>query len=316
MLKKASFITFFLSISLSLFALLAERMIGIGWDYHVDSVTYATSSTLISKSILESEDLFSIVGRSYYLIVSMLNQSVIAVVSINIFLFSITNILIVKMHSRYFTIYSYSSVLMLMLLILNPYRIHLSTTMLKESLIIFLLTAAIFFRKKISLFLLFTLLGTLIRSIFPVYAFMAIKGNRYYYLILIIVLAYNFDQFLWVFDYSTTVNLVTRSFDIIPTFQEYGVYGNLLRSAVWPFITITGLFALISPDILFFLVSIGIVFSLIYVSLLQKKVKFDLNIILILGAVALIVPGYTTYIRYVFPVLVVWPLLKLSLKTK
>ena len=147
---------------------------------------------------------------------------------------------------------------------------------------------------------------------------MVMTGKRYYYYFLIAILAYNFDQFIWVFDYATTVNLVTRSFDNIPTFQEYGFYGNFLRFIFWPLITITGLFAFISPHILFFFVFVGVIFNLFYMFLVQKNLNLDLTlkVFLVLGAIALIVPGYTTYIRYVYPVLVIWPLLQLELTNK
>ena len=56
------------SILIELIAIYFIRLIGIDWDYHVDAKTYAESSQIISKGIVENNPI-KMIGNIYYFVV-------------------------------------------------------------------------------------------------------------------------------------------------------------------------------------------------------------------------------------------------------
>lgn len=127
---------FLLSIVAALITLIFERAIGIEWDFHPDSVTYATTSHEISKNIL-NEGIGSAINNSYYFICSILEQSITAIIAMNMIFFALTNLVILRLHVKFTGDINLAKYSLLLLLLLNPYRMHLATTMLKDTLIIF-----------------------------------------------------------------------------------------------------------------------------------------------------------------------------------
>ena len=66
---------FWISILIEIISIASLRFIGIDWDYHVDAKTYAESSQIISKGIVENNPT-KIVGNIYYFVVwRIFNQS-------------------------------------------------------------------------------------------------------------------------------------------------------------------------------------------------------------------------------------------------
>jgi hypothetical protein len=81
-------VVFIISLIINIFALILERFAGIGWDFHVDSVTYIESiKNYELTSILSLGDLSN---NLHYYVVSLLG-SIELVISSNIILASITN---------------------------------------------------------------------------------------------------------------------------------------------------------------------------------------------------------------------------------
>ena len=105
-----------------------------------------------------------------------------------------------------------------------------------------------------------------------------------------------------------------REFDKIPTFQEYGIVGVLMRSVTWPLLAITGLFAILSPAAAFFPVALGSVFNQFYIFKTTRSLVFPVGAMLALMAFGAMVTGYTAYIRYVYPLLVALPIVALGMK--
>ena len=303
-LKKSSVYIFIASAILSLLALTVERAVGIDWDFHPDSVTYATASVDIAHNVLES-GFFSGFNNLYYLIVASLNMNIYAVTTMNIILFSLTNIKIYQLHNILTlksNLLSKSKYLSLLVLF-NPYRIHLSTTMLKDNLIIYLFILSIFpvikYRYLIPLFAM--------RVVSVIYYLILIKKNHLYFLG---ALAFGAVLiFPDLFDLIDTFNMQEmdfRDFNIVPSFQNYGIYGSFIRASIWPVITLTGFYLALSPSLLFLPLAIGQWMQLYYMKKMGLRI-FDVRVLSILFLFSLMVTGYTSYLRYVLPIMVISP---------
>ena len=86
---------FWISITVELIALFLLRSIGIDWDYHIDAVTYVEKSEIISKYLLSENSFLAFLNNGYYFLVYILKSKPIAIISLNIFLYSFTNYLII-----------------------------------------------------------------------------------------------------------------------------------------------------------------------------------------------------------------------------
>ena len=130
---------FIISLIINIIALILERLVGIGWDFHVDSVTYIESiSNYELKSILSLGDLSN---NLHYYVVSLLG-SIELIISFNIILASLTNKIIYDNVIRNISLRSIK--LALIIFLFNPYKIHLATTILKDTAIIYFLAIALF----------------------------------------------------------------------------------------------------------------------------------------------------------------------------
>lgn len=304
------FLVFVTSSMAACLMLLIERLSGINWDFHRDAVTYITESSQITNLIIQ-QGFTSLPNNGYYIICNLLDQNISLIITYNIILFSITNILLAKIHWDLSPSKKRSINLLILLLILNPYRMHLATTLLKDTTIIFLL--AIFLsRFKFSWLALPVLYIIRIASLIYIPPFFP-KIKLIYIIpvfVISIFLAEYYFNIISIIDAASYGNLVFRDFDTIPTFQEYGYLGSLLRCLLWPVIAITGLFAIISPAPLFFAVAIGCLMNVIYSALTRKKlIPLTYNLYFSMAAIAIITPGFTTYIRYVYPLITIAPFL-------
>lgn len=77
----------------ALVTLILGRAVGLEWDFHPDSVTYATTSHEIAENIT-NRGLGPALNNSYYFLCSILNQNIEAIIAMNIFFFAIANLLI------------------------------------------------------------------------------------------------------------------------------------------------------------------------------------------------------------------------------
>lgn len=294
----------FLSFIISAIFLGVERLVGIGWDFHPDSVTYATSSEEAYISI--SENWIGLFNNGYYVVAFFLNQSVVLITLMNMVLYAMTNGLIYKLikeRSNYTV-----GVSLILLLLSNPYRIHLSTTMLKDSLIIFLMILLIdskFVTRA------FSFVGMVVlRVASPVYLVMLIPRRLIFYFILagLVLVAIYWDVAVGRILEFNEQEMQLRDFDKIPTFQEFGFFGSLLRGVFWSFLSFSGVFALVSPAPAFFPVAIGSVMTLIFLKKVTGSFKIPMQLFIATSLFGVMVTGYTAYIRYIYPILVAWPL--------
>ena len=57
---------FWISILIEIISIAFLRIIGVDWDYHVDSVTYVEKSAYISNTIISTGNIFVALNNLYY----------------------------------------------------------------------------------------------------------------------------------------------------------------------------------------------------------------------------------------------------------
>ncbi len=310
---KKDIIVFFISVFSVLSLLSLERAVGIGWDYHRDSVTYAEDSFAIVDGILE-QGIMSIPNGGYYFITAFFNQDIYFITTYNIFLFSITNIFFAKIHWKIFDNHKKLITIPLLLLLFNPYRIHLASTLLKDTTVIFSLTLVFYYFQKnklIGLSLYFPLF--LIRIASALYLSILMPLRYWKYLIIpLLILAYLYPDILVErLDASNEVSLKNREYDNMPTFQEYGYLGSLFRGVLWPFLALTGTFLIFTPALAFLFVALGSYMNMLYVWKVARTTPITLYVFMPMCIFAVLAPGFASYIRYVYPLVALSPLIAL-----
>ena len=170
---------FISSLIINIFALILERLIGIGWDFHVDSVTYIDS--IKNYELTDILSLGDLSNNLHYYVVSLLG-SIELVISYNIILASLTNKIIYD--NVICKISSKSIKLALIIFLFNPYKIHLATTILKDTAVIYFLTIALFTKFSI----IGIIMGGLYRNAFVFYLTFNRKISKYFYIIFPVII--------------------------------------------------------------------------------------------------------------------------------
>lgn len=268
---------FTLSSSSVLILLLLERMVGIGWDYHRDAVTYAEDSFTIVDGIL-ARGVIAIPNGGYYFIASFFDQNIYLITAYNIVLFSLTNVYFTKFHWNFIRDQRRLLTYTLLFLLFNPYRMHLASTVLKDTTVIFLVTLIFYYfpnRKFIAISTFFPLF--LIRVVSAVYLAILVPLRYWKFLFIpALLLALSFsDIVVDRLDASNEVSLKNREYDNMPTFQEYGYLGSLLRGILWPFLALTGTFFIFTPAPAFFFCCCRQLYE--YVLCLESSTKISRN---------------------------------------
>lgn len=293
------------SIIASLVTLYIERLFGIDFDYHPDSRTYLAFSKNNTGNV--SANLNTILFNSYYGIVSLMNGSIFFILSINIFLYSFTNLIIynrlVKFCNKKF------SLILLIVFLLNPYRLHLSVHVLKDTIILFLLILP--FTKNYYFSPISILFSQRSFIYFPLY--FDYKKNFYTICIIFIIIYYHFlgitAPWEWVFNNINT-NFSFNQYDKVSNFTTLNpVLSALTRALVWPFLFLSGGFFALSPTPLFLPLLIGQISAQLLCLRLFHKPLISLGAYLVLAFFALIINGFTTYFRYAMPILLIVPML-------
>ena len=309
---------FFISLAASLSLLCVERLVGINWDFHVDSITYATTSKDVAKELTQ-DGFLRLINGTYYLIVSFLDQNIAYITIYNAFIFSLTNFIISTVIFRYtrnrrlemnWIYYAY---------LFNPYRLHLSTTLLKDTTVIFLLST-LFIGLTIAIPFLVSLVFVRVASVFYFLSFLDKKIIILVGIILIIIVfnvPFVQDLFINRLDESNTVNIRARDYDLVPNWQSLGYLGSLLRALVWPFLAFTGLFVVFSPVPELIMVSLGSIVNLFFIRLIVRQyLPFTTSLYLACSIVAIIAPGFNAFIRYIYPLVALSPLFILKYSNK
>ena len=298
-------IIFFASLILSLATLFLERMYGIGWDYHPDAITYVTNTD--SEVSLAMSSPLRIFNNSYYFVSYLLGSSVALLISLNVIIYSITNCIVFKTLAPKAD--SAIKIFILIIFIFTPYRLHLSTVVLKDTILIFFLVVMAVYSSKF-------FIGALLisaRSLFYIPIFLK---NKHLFLLIfaLTILAFalhttnTYSILDWVYSNAHS-NFSFRSYDQVANFKDYGDAGILIRALVWPFLFLTGGFIFFSSSPLFFPLALGQVAVQVLSITLFRKPLFSLGLFVCLFFFAIIISGFTTYFRYVFPMTIILPLI-------
>jgi hypothetical protein len=294
------------SLCMSLLTLAAERMLGIGWDYHPDSVTYATKSKEMAAGVLAGgyQDL---INNGYYLFAALLDQNVTLITLANMVFFALTNCILYGVHREH----SGRGFALFLLLALNPYRLHLSTTLLKDTLVILLLV----FSARSALRYMMTLplqLAVRLGTVF--YSALWIRPRHLLPLAALAVLAFIWagDDIRRVLLAANAEQMVFRGFDLVPTFQDLGLAGIGLRALLWPLLAWSGLFVVLSPAAEYLVVALGSFATQAYCVRVLGGPRLPVGVFVGLALLGVFVTGFTAYLRYAYPLLTVLPLLALA----
>ena len=308
--KKDNTVIFILSILSSLTVLLIERSLNIGYDFHPDSLKYLTSSENFIKQILENPS--KILGTFYYFLVDLFNAEINILISLNILMFALTNLIL---FSKVRNVYHKNGLLFyfaILITIFDPYRLHLSVHILKDTLIIFSITI-LFFSSSIFLKILGLVLGFFTRLGFFMYLPNKLSGlnksqNILFLSIIIFFLIFYNDIIIGAFSSGQTVDMSFRKYDLVYNFVEIGYpLGDILRTISWPFIRLTGIAFMFHPIyFLFFLNSLAIIYI---ISFNFNYLKKDIFLLIIsFAAFAFVTSGYNSYLRWTQPLMTIFPI--------
>lgn len=310
-LKKKNVAVFILSLLFSLFILIIERSINIDTGYHPDSLTYLNNShPQLVTSFLQNP--INHLGSFYYVLVGFFNSKIILLVSLNIFLFSLTNLIL---FSKVRDIYRKNGLLFycsIIIIIFDPYRAHLSVHVLKETFIIFSL-ALIMLSSSSFLKILGLFMGFMFRISFFIYLPILFqnltKNNNFIIITLLIIIFYlNYDLINMGLSHGQEVNMSFRIFDSIPNFVDFSYpQGEILRAITWPIIRLTGLAFIFHPIYFLFLFQSFAAIYLIYFSFRHEKITI-LFLLIILSGLAIVTSGYNSYLRWSQPLMTVLPI--------
>ena len=306
-------ILFLASISMALLLLVIENSVGIHWDFHPDAVTYTNDSFEMASNLIDSGFIASF-NNFYYFVAAILQQNVVLLVVFNIFIYSFTNLSIYnyvnKIAQKNNIVFDKKLILFLACLLFMPYRLHLAVHVLKDTLIIFCLINLLSTNKATLLVSGFLMAGLRLFS----FAYMSLFIKKKYFYIgafcVGIVAIYSSQEIIGRIESINEVDMAFREFDLVPNFTTYGIFGTLIRAFVWPILAFTGAYVLLSPSIAFAPLAIGSMATCIITWWAYKKLAINLQALIIFGLIAVLTTGFTTYIRYCFPLLILVPLLQ------
>jgi len=317
--KKISFIIFLMSIGVCL-ALYQIEIFLNKTNYHPDSYTYLTPKLEYIEyfTTFSIKNLFFIFyyHLGYYLISYIVNYQELILISFNIFLYSITNVLIFIFFIPFLK--KKFHLLLLLLVLFTPFRTHLAIHVLKETILIFLLFLPIYFLSIRSLFVI-SLLGFFFRSVFLLYLFIffdlkKIKElfflsysniKKIFFLILFFIILYFFLSFYFLHG-SFIIELLNiyndwgnsfmggREYDNIPNF---GVY---FRALLWPILFLFGGFIFFSKSYLFHILAIEIIILHFITYIFCRKIIINLSLVFLLILIASYTTSFTSFFRYCY----------------
>jgi|TARA_R110001583_G_scaffold171747_1_gene325476 hypothetical protein len=295
----SGFFIFIFSAVWFLFFIWIESSIGLGpGEAHIDETTY-----------LNSNITGYYIGNYFYKVVSLVYYEIIYVLLYNFVLYTFVNIMVFFLLKKFVFRDLFVFIIFLFFLI-DPYRTHLATHVLKDTTIIFLVFLMVCFNTRASILGLFC--AILFRLASPLYFLARFKFGKIFILLAIFFLflvIYIFPEFFTYLLLGGNEDMQFRVYDEVPTFNSYGLLGDFARAAIWPILTISGTFFLISPAPLFFPIFFTVIISQLLCYRITKKCAFSFGVYAAMGGFALLTPGFTTYVRYVYPLLCVLPII-------
>jgi len=306
-IKKFKVLQFFLiSILFSLLVLSIERSVNINYDFHPDTLTYLNNS---SEDLIADfyQNPLQFLGNFYYIWVSFFTANKIVLITLNIFIYALTNSIIFLLIKEIYRKKGWLYYISVLIIIFDPYRAHLSVHILKDTLIIFSLVLFIFSSSKIiSSFGL--ILGFMLRLGFFVYlpiVLIYINKKNFIFITLGILIPfwYFWDIILSGISSGQEIDMAFREFDRVYNFVEIGYpLGDIMRSLTWPVIRLTGLAVLFhSIYLLFFFQSVALMyFFFANKNYLSYKIIFFISSLV---GLAIVTSGYNSYLRWSQPII-------------
>lgn len=303
---------FFISLFSCLFMLVVQRAVGIGWDFHPDAVTYTQKYAAFSQNIFD-QGVMAVPNNLYFLVAWLFDGSYTILLSLNVLAFSLTNVMLASFFRKYTSHRSLpreTYLILLLVLLLSPYRLHLAVHVLKDTFIIGLL-CVIFCRLR---FASLAFVGMFFTRIFSVFYLGPMFPRKYVYIGLCLVALIFALKFQMISEFllgQNQLEMSFREFDRVPNFSEMGALGIVIRALLWPVLVLTGGFIVLSPSVAYFPLAVGAILLQLWSLCLFRRLASTLAVFLVMALLAMLVPGFTSYVRYCFPLMVILPIVML-----
>ncbi|MFK7847214.1 MAG: hypothetical protein AB8G77_18070 [Rhodothermales bacterium] len=281
--------------------LLLQNIVGMGPGVtHIDEGTYLNPETNVCDGF---ESFAILIGHSYYCVVAALDYSIPAILLVQILIYISTSFFIYERLKDFCK--NNAAYIFLLLVVFDPYRAHLAVHILKETFVI----------AGVCLMLSNGFLGLFVSTAFRffsiIYLFITLKPLMITCLLAFLAITLRFllpDLFFHIQGGGNN-EMIFREFDTVPTFNQFGLLGDLVRSLLWPMFLMTGAFVIFAPNLLYFVVALGAAASLNFVILQRMKLKVLIGPFVAMAILAFVTPGFTSFTRYAYPIVIVLPLL-------
>lgn len=242
---KNGYSVFFISfLSVMLFTAL-ERAVGIGIGFHPDSYYYLDNYEVYVHGI----DTFILaLNNFYFFTVYVASGNETSLIALNWILFSLTNVVVFRF------VESRVNIVALVVMFL-PYRMHLASHILKDTIIIFLCLLPFILRSFWSAPVGVILAGFRIPAL-PAMLFARFMPNNTRIVLLalaaVILLVSSVEALRVLMLDRSGVEMMGRDFFDVPLADADSVSLIILKSVVWPFLYKTGSYSVVSPNSILF----------------------------------------------------------------
>ena len=323
---------FCVSIIICIFFFYFERLIGIDQFYHPDSLYYLKKHEMYSNYVAHPEQ---IKFTGYHYLARILNYNYLYLISINFIIFGLTNLLVynLTLKNNLLRLNKFQVLIFSSILFFDPYRLHFTGHILKETILIFLILSVLYFKnffikitflslsffikKNIIFYYLIFYLDNLIKKFLKVtkkitYLYIGILGIFFIFLFF-----YEFNFFdkksFSIFNYffGTKVNFLEtleiwhyrdmtgRDYDKIPNFQNVSFpLAIIYKVIVWPILIFSGFFLFFTNSFLFKILGLMMIYFNIGIYYITKKSYMSYGLIILLILISLYSTTFTSYFRY------------------
>lgn len=329
---------FFISFLICLIFYFLEFLIGIDKFYHPDSLHYlGAENHSYLKLNLNSNSIFDFANSGYYYFIKLLNFNYVNGIILNFVLYSLSNVIIFEKVFKNFIVRkdNFDLILLAYLLFLDPYRLHLTCHILKETFIIFIFL--LFFVDKLKyLKFLFIILLEFFRKNSFIYLLIFIRFfhlKKFFYfckknfknkkllffftttiificcfLVINYDLAILFERIDWLLNYYHYREMPKRDYDLMNNFQDKEAYLStkyfylvfFSKIFLWISMLLSGFFIFFTQSFLFQVLGLIIILNHLVVFKITKKTYIDFGLILLLLAIATYSSSYTSFYRYCY----------------
>lgn len=287
-----------------------ETRLGLGpGEAHIDESTYLYNTEIVACG--SGIETLPRIGEGYFCLSDLLDKSLTKLVGLNIALYLATSLILMNFFNRYEM--DPLQRFLLFMILCDPYRAHLAIHVLKESFLFFGVVLMFYSRLGVVYGL---IISTFFRVAGPLYTLVLVHRIERKFLLSGLLI---FGFVLWMFPghilyllNGGNADMVFQTYDKVPTFNQYGLAGDILRAISWPILLLSGMFYLTSPALLFTPIALVALLLQIWSWSAFKKPAISLGAFLVLATLAFMVPGFTGFARYAYPVVVVLPLIMLQ----